>query len=421
LAMSDRPIGCGIDFGTSNSLISIAWPDRVHVVEVGSRRVLEALPSVIYLNADGNRAAGDVAIEQYLVSAGINSRLLVGIKSDLSDQRFEKTSSWGMSWTMPDLVEVILRAVKGAADSVAGESIERVVLGHPVAFVGTEGPNYERLQTLAMNRLMQAARQAGFVEIETYEEPAAAVQQEDLPTGIVVSLDFGGGTFDVAVVDYGLDEPEVIALRGAAVGGERFDQQLFNAKIATELGLHEEFVDLEGKVRRLPARVSGNSRGLLDLQGLLGDPNLPEIIKRFKGYRNGAKLDRFERLLFGGFAFQFYEAIEEAKIRLSTMSETSIAFHRPGLDIDIPITRNEFNALIEQDIALIEREIRLALSDADIEPSSVERVVQTGGSSAIPLFAEMVRSVFTHSDLQQRPAFTTVVQGLGLFAQELWR
>ena len=59
---------------------------------------------------------------------------------------------------------------------------------------------------------------------------------------------------------------------------------------------------------------------------------------------NGERLEKFERLLYVGFAYHFYEAIEESKIRLSSESETPISFHRPGLDIDIPITRAEFDA-----------------------------------------------------------------------------
>ncbi len=130
--MNNKPIAYGIDFGTSNSLISIAWPDRVEVLDVGGRRVPENLPSVIYLNADGNRDAGDRAIEQFLVSAGVNSRLLVGIKGDLSDPMFHTTRSWGLSWTPVDLVAVVMRALKNIADAYTGTTVERVVLGHPV-------------------------------------------------------------------------------------------------------------------------------------------------------------------------------------------------------------------------------------------------------------------------------------------------
>jgi hypothetical chaperone protein len=382
--------------------------------------VPENLPSVIYLNADGNRAAGDQAAEQYLVSAGVNSRLLVGIKNDLSDPALNQTSSWGRTWTLSDLVEVILRALKRAADAWTGSSVDRVVLGHPVAFVGTEGDDYEERQELAVQRLMVAARQAGFSKIETLEEPAAALQEEDIPSGLVVSLDFGAGTFDVAVVDYREDDAEVIALQGAAVGGEQFDQLLFNAKIAAELGLHDLYEGPNGTSGRLPNRITANSRSMLDLRGLLSDPYVPEILKRFRGYRNGDRLERFERLLYGGFAYQFYEAIEEAKIQLSTVSETAIEFHRPGFDVVVPITRSEFEDLIAHHIGVVEQTILTALADAEVEPGSVSRVVRTGGSSSIPVFVEMVTSIFDPAVMEERPPFTTVVRGLGSYAQGVW-
>ena len=418
--MSDKPIAYGIDFGTSNSLISIAWPDRVEVVNVGGRRIAENLPSVIYLNADGNRAAGDPAIEQFLVSAGVNSRLLVGIKSDLSDPRFQATRSWGLSWTPIDSVAIVMRALKNTADEYTGTSVDRVMLGHPVVFVGSEGPEFEHRQNLAVHRVMEAARNVGFREIETLEEPSAAAQEEDIPSGLVVALDFGGGTFDVAVVNYAPDGAEVIGLAGASVGGERFDQLLFNSKVAPEIGLLDEYLSADGTRHRLPARVVANSRSMLDLRSLLLDPTLPPIIDRFRRYEGGERLERLEHLLYGGFAYNFYESVEEAQIRLSTDQITFIDFHRPGFDMHTRVERSEFEALIAPDIDLLEETIGTALADADVDAGDVVQVVRTGGSSAIPLFVDMVSAMFSQAVMEQRPPYTTVVQGLGHFAQEVW-
>ncbi len=418
--MSNAPLAYGIDFGTSNSLISVAWPDRVEVIDVGSRRVRENLPSVIYLNADGNRAAGDQAVEQYLVSAGVNSRLLVGVKNDLSDPNLLQTSSWDMEWTLSDLVEIILRGLKRAADAATGYSVDRVVLGCPVAFVGTEGPDHEEWQQLAVARLKKAAKQAGFVEIDVLEEPAAAVQEEDLLSGIVVSLDFGGGTFDVAVVEYEPDGADVIALAGADIGGEMFDQLLFIAKVAPELGLDQVYEGPDGIQRRLPARIAANSRSMLDLRGLLNEPRLREILQRFRTYRGGEKLERLERLLYGGFAYQFYESVEAAKILLSSEVDAVIEFHREGFDVTIPVTRSEFDGLIAAPLAQVMATITAALEDAGVEPQNVTRVIRTGGSSSIPAFVEQVSALFGASKMQKREPFTTVVRGLAVHAQGVW-
>lgn len=418
--MSQAPIAYGIDFGTSNSLVSVAWPDRIEVVDVGAKRIKENLPSVIYLNADGNRAAGDPAIEQYLITAGHQSRLLVGIKSDLSDPHLHRTSSWERTWTLPDLVAIVLRTLKQAADRYTGFSVSRVVLGHPVAFVGTEGPQFESRQRLAVERLLQAAQQVGFDGIDTLEEPSAAALDEDIPEGTVVALDFGGGTFDVAVVEYGADEAEVVGLAGAAVGGERFDQLLFNAKVAPELGLLDTYISPSGGRERLPARVLAHSRSMLDLRSLLLDPALPAILQRFSTYGGAERLDHLNALLYGGFAFQFYQEVEEAKIRLSEVTTTAIDFHGRGLDVHIPVDRSEFESLIAEDVALLEATIRTALSGADVHPGSVVKVVRTGGSSSVPLFVEMVKALFPNAEMTQRPPYTTVVHGLALHAQGVW-
>jgi hypothetical chaperone protein len=419
--MSKAPLAYGIDFGTSNSLVSVAWPDHVEVIDVGSKRVPENLPSVIYLNADRNRAAGDQAVEQYLVSAGISSRLLVGIKNDLSDPRLQQTSSWDMSWTLSDLVEIILRALKVAADSATGFNVDRVVLGCPVAFVGTEGPQHDERQNLAVSRLVAAAHQAGFVEVDVLEEPAAAVQEEELLSGVVVSLDFGGGTFDVAVVDYSDEGAEVTALAGVDIGGEMFDQMLFNSKVAPELGLDQVYIGPDGTKHRLPNRIAANSRSMLDLRGLLNDPTIRDILTRFRTYQNGQKLERLERLLYGGFAYQFYETIEAAKILLSSQTEAAIDFHREAFDLTIPVSRNEFDQLIGSSLDVVVDAIRSALVDADVTPNDVVRVVRTGGSSTIPAFVDRVTSIFGASKMQQREPFTTVVRGLGYYAQEEWK
>lgn len=419
--MNGAPLAYGIDFGTSNSQIALAWADRTEVVSVGGRRVAENLPSVIYLNRDGNQAAGDDAIEQYLVSAGVDSRLLVGIKSDLADPSFKSTQSWGYSWTPPELVAVVMLALKRAADRHTGHTCRRVVLGHPVAFVGTEGPDYDLRQETAMKRLIESARLAGFEEIDTLEEPSAAAQDEDPgPGGILVALDFGGGTFDVAVVDYGRDPAEVIGLQGAAIGGERFDQLLFNAKVAPELGLLEEYGAPDGSRHRLPARVMAGSRSMLDLRSLLLDYTLPEILRRFQTFTGGERLVLLEQLLYGGFAYSFFEAVEDAKIRLSVDEQTTIQFRGGGFDMSVPVTRIEFESLIENDIALIEATIQNALADAGVTAASATRVIRTGGSSSIPLFVDMVMAMFGSERMVQRPPFTAVVQGLASYSQMVW-
>jgi hypothetical chaperone protein len=198
--MSSRPNGTpiayGIDFGTTNSSIAVAYHDRVDVVPVERGPVAEVLPSIIYLNRDRNRAAGQEAVEQFLVTGStktqcgacehvhffagkresdcrqykpggncLNARLIAGIKSDLSETDLAATHSWASDFALPELVAVVLRRLKREADRHSGSDVRRLVLGHPVVFVGAEGPEFEERQGTALDRIQEAARLAGFQEV----------------------------------------------------------------------------------------------------------------------------------------------------------------------------------------------------------------------------------------------------------------
>ena len=110
-----------------------------------------------------------------------------GLKEHLSDTDLQQTHSWARDFTIPELVAVILRRLKRAADRHVGVDVRRVVLGHPVNFPGTEGTNYRVRQGFALDRLEDAAQLAGFEEVSTFPEPAAALVDEQLENGIVLA------------------------------------------------------------------------------------------------------------------------------------------------------------------------------------------------------------------------------------------
>src|SRR5260370_42702562 len=126
------PVGYGIDFGTSNSAISVAYPDHVEVVALGRSRSAMTLPSFVYLHRGGRRAAGDEAVKTFLKSGhektdcwncplapygwdtdcrqyrkggGCNdARLLSGVKHELAKLGFAGTNSWATDFSVGSLV-----------------------------------------------------------------------------------------------------------------------------------------------------------------------------------------------------------------------------------------------------------------------------------------------------------------------------
>jgi hypothetical chaperone protein len=448
---NDDPVAYGIDFGTTNSSIAAAYRDRIEIIPVELGDMPQILPSIVYLHRDGNRAAGQEAVEQFLITGSqktpcgrcdlvytVNrkresdchqfrpgggchdARLISGIKSDLSETDFVSTHSWATDFTLTNLVGVIMRRLKATADRAAGTNVQRVVLGHPVVFVGAEGPYYRERQALAEERIRDAAVDAGFTEVVLLDEPAAAVINEDLREGIALAADFGGGTFDVAIIKFAPDGGDVIALAGVDVGGEQFDRLLFQAKVAPALHLDDTYEVRPGEFRELPNQFRKRMSTLSGLKNLLSDPNTASILGAFRGAKEGSKLKAVENILYGGQAYHFYRAIEQAKIALSVIPETVIDFHRPGIDISIPVTRAEFEEVIAKPMQAVRAEIIRALEDAGIGPESVNLVLRTGGSSSIPAFVRILEDIFDPAVIQERPVYTTVVHGLATYALGQW-
>jgi hypothetical chaperone protein len=426
-----EPIAYGVDFGTTNSAVSIAFPDRVEVLSLESQAPETQLPSIVYLHRDNVEAAGSEAVRAYLANGssktrcsgcslvdhqlrlsdcrqyraggGCNdARIMSGLKEHLSDSGLLGTHSWARDFVLPDLVAVILRRLKRAADRYVGADVRRVVLGHPVNFPGTEGANYRALQGAAINQLEKAAQAAGFDESSLFPEPAAALVDEQLERGTVMALDFGGGTFDAALVRFNPAGGTVVALQGASIGGELFNAALFDAKLAPSVGLDDA---------RVPAYIRQHLRTMSGARYLMSDPNFWGTIR---------EVSLIQEIFAGGHVFNFYRAIEDAKIRLSTESSTRIQFQRPGIDMDIGVTRAELEVLLRPHIDVVGGVIDQTLEQAGESAGSIDLVIRTGGTSNIPLFVDMITDKFGPERVQARHSFDSVAHGLGSQAQLLW-
>lgn len=425
------PIGYGIDFGTSNSAISVAYPDRVEMLALGPSRSAMTLPSFVYLHRGGRRAAGDEAVRTFLKSGhektdcwncalapygwdtdcrqyrkggGCNdARLLSGVKHDLAKVGFAGTNSWATDFTVGSLVAVVLRRLKNEAEAAVAEGARRLVLGHPVVFAGADPSNRAASDAEAFSRLAQAAVEAGFEEVAFLPEPTAAVIGEPTHHGVEIAVDFGGGTFDVAVMDSRDGESRIAGLSGVAVGGEVLDGVLFETSVGPALGLEV-----------LPSWLFNELRTASSVRLLMADPGIPAILARI----GGKEAELAHDLLYEGYAYDFYKAIEAAKIALSSSEVTELRFS--PLALQVTLRRSAFESMIRPELDLVRAAIGRALDEARIQATEVERVLVTGGSAYIPAFRGDLARIFGEDRLEQRDAFTAVVHGLGVRAQQLW-
>ena len=431
VASTPIPLGYGIDFGTSNSAISVAYADRVDVLALGAAHSSLTLPSFVYLHRSGGRAAGDEGVKTFLKSGhaktdcwkcplapygwdtdcrqyrkggGCNdARLLSGVKHELAKLGFAGTNSWATDFSVAALVSVVLNRLKTEADESVGRATHRVVLGHPVVFAGADPHNRAASDAEAFKRLEGAAAAAGFTEVAFLPEPTAAVIGEKTHRGVEIAVDFGGGTFDAAVMDSRAGAPRITGMAGVAVGGEILDGVLFETSVGPALGLE-----------RLPSWLFNELRTASSVRLLMADPGIPGILARI----GGREAELVHALLYEGHAYDFYKAIESAKIALSDAELVELTY--PPLDLKVALRRLSFESMIRPELDLVRQAVSTALKEARTDPKEVDRVLLTGGSAYIPAFRADLAETFGLERLEQRDAFTAVVHGLGVRAQQLW-
>ena len=429
-AVSGAVVGCGIDYGSSNSAVALAFSDRVEVVADARDDAL--LPSTVYLHRAGRRAAGIRASELFfstghqrticarcsLAEFGVSdcrqfrragscndARLLWSVKRDLANLGFAGTNSWARDFPVTDLVAVTLAALKRRAERLAGAGLDRVVIGHPVVFAGAAGDPGSTANATARARLAEAARLAGFAQVELCPEAEAAGLDGEHVDGTTLLADFGAGTYDVAVLDRRAGSVAVRALDGVDVGGSRFDEVLFETVVAPQLGLHA-----------LPSWLFHELRSLSGVMLLMADPDLPGLLDRL----GGPAARTAAAILYGGHAYRFYRAIEAAKIELSSRDAASLEVDAPGLSLRAHVTRRHFETSVRPELDELEAVTRRVLAAAGLEPGDVDVIAVTGGSSLVPAFRGLLRGVFPAAEMRHQAAFTSVVRGLGARARELW-
>ncbi len=215
--MSD--LFCGIDFGTSNSTVSLADRDKSWLIALEGDEV--TLPSAVFWEADGAPPQfGRAAIAAYV--SGEDGRLMRGLKSTLGSSLIdERTAVGGRSVSFVDVLSRFFGQMRRKLDA-ATDGVTRVVLGRPVHFVDDDASADAKAQAV----LEQIAGSHGFTDVLFQYEPiAAALQYEQSVQAdeLVLIVDIGGGTSDFSVYQSGPDGPRILASHGIRLGGTDFD------------------------------------------------------------------------------------------------------------------------------------------------------------------------------------------------------
>ena len=413
----------GLDFGTSNSALSASVNGQVSMIDIDRFNETGAtLKSVIYYDDEERQFfAGQEAVNQYIENDAFG-RYIQSIKTFLPDASFEKTEVGNKTYTLEQLIGMILRTIRERGEKAVGKPADSLVLGRPVVF--SEDPECE---ALANRRLLKAAELAGFTDVHFQLEPIAAAlaYENTLKKGeekTVLVGDFGGGTSDFTIIKARGGQngekrdrrEDVLGLGGVYIGGDTFDSAIMWQKVAPYFGkevrvkaLYDDFT--------LP--VSSLILGRLKQWHQIPQLRHPKIEGILKDIRHRADkpelIENLQNLIEDNYGYLLFRAIEQTKCQLSSEETALIRFKEGSLAISEPLSQTEFNGIIDADVAKIEGCVDEVMAQAGLTPDEVDTVFLTGGSSHILKIRDLFITRFGREKIDSQNAFTSVAYGLG--------
>ena len=421
----------GIDFGTTHSVaavlknkngVTLVPLDEFNTNSHLLRSVLFFAPAEYRRTAnmrelEKNIYGGQMAIDAYIESIREESgygRLMQSLKTWLPDKSFSGTQAYRMIFGIDDLVSIILKRIKEKIEEHTGEKLTGVIIGRPVVF--SEDPIED---SLAEERLKCAAMKAGISEVTfMYEAVAALLGIEDtLPdkNTVVLLADIGGGTSDFTVAESESSERKmrILSVTGIRIAGDTFTSCIMSGILAKHFADELEYED-DGKKFLVPRWITEKLKERHQIH-LLREKETLDFIEKIKYYTKKSDLTPIHNLIFlirKNYGFMVFEAIDRAKKDLSLKTKTKIELVETGLSISEPITRDQFEGLIERDVEKIMECCRTALRKARVSTEEVDRVFLTGGSSGIPYIQKKLEEEFGKEKIKKIDPFTSVAIGL---------
>ncbi|MCZ6658976.1 MAG: Hsp70 family protein [Gammaproteobacteria bacterium] len=452
-------IGVGIDFGTTNSAAAVFDGQQVTLVRLDDGQAI--MPSATYIDRELQTEVGQRAIDCYIadntgrtvemiaeviaetsqlvdhsgsenplpvegvttkiygqavIDSGLRGRLFRGTKRLLGDSRVRRLMVFDHPFRLVALITPLLLHIRQAL-SCEIQEVCYAHLGHPVNF---EGRDYYRNKT-ALTRLGEAYKHAGVTDQDFYPEPiAAAVSFLHANQGVagqhLLTVDFGGGTLDFCVLRRKGQRFDVVTTHGVALGGDHIDQLLFRKLLFPLLGKGETW-KRRGMDREIETRFPFE-----DYEDLLLNWAVTYTLNqnRFttavmdcieQGGKGAHKFRRLRELIKQNFSYLVFQEIKDFKAKLSTAEEAALDI--PEIDVDVRLTRGEFEVLIGDLLIAFEAALDETLERAGLKAEDIQIVLRTGGSSLIPAVRNILDARFPERVVEHDP-FTSVAAGLAI-------
>jgi molecular chaperone DnaK len=345
----------GIDLGTTNSVVAVMEGGQPTVI--ANQEGTRTTPSVVAFTKSGERLVGQVAKRQAITNPEntifsikrfmgrrfeeVNEEMKMVpykvVKGDNGDARVDIA---GKKQSPPEISAMILGKLKEAAEAYLGEKVTQAVITVPAYFNDAQRQSTK-----------DAGKVAGLEVLRIINEPTAAALAYGLDkkkSETIAVYDFGGGTFDVSILEVGDGVVEVKSTNGDThLGGDNIDQRIIDWVVA-------EFKKEQG----------------IDIS------------------KDQMALQRLK------------EGSEKAKMELSTLMETEINLPFITADatgpkhLQMKLTRMRFEQMVDDILQKTMEPCKKAMADANVTPQNIDEVVMVGGSTRIPKIQAMVKNLF---------------------------
>jgi hypothetical chaperone protein len=417
-------IYAGVDFGTTNSAMATADQNGNSSL-IPMNEIDHTLRSILFFDSEEINAkrkprsyVGEEAIKVALDPI-FEGRLVQSIKSYLANSGFAGTSIFGSRFALSDMISLIIEELRTRAEA------QVIVAGRPAEFVGTSEKGAE---DLALTRLRDAYRFAGFGEVEFEFEPVAAayayasrLDHDEL----VLIADFGGGTSDFCLLNVGpsireksAQQDAIIAVDGVGIAGDAFDARIVEHCISPNLGRGTNYTAPSGKQLPMPNWVYDQLKAWHKLS-FINTPRTHNILDEvIAGSANPNPLQALQKLISHNLGFQLYQSVEKAKHDLSKSAQTDLIYDVGPMRLQETIHRETFESWIEPELSKIAECADQTLAKSNHTFEQVDRVFMTGGSSFIPSVRKIFADRFGTEKLQGGQELTSVANGLALVAYD---
>lgn len=416
----------GIDFGTTNTVLSLAeadGPARL-VTFPAAEGELFAFRSCLSFHAPPERpqdrqiAAGPWAIEAY-VEDPAETRFIQSFKSFAAQESFTETQILGRRYRFEDLLSTFLLKVREYAGAPLGELPERVIVGRPVRFVGAS-PN----EALALARYETAFHRMGVKEVLYAYEPVGAAfffaRELDHDATVLVG-DFGGGTSDFSIIRFereaGLVRATPLGRAGVGVAGDAFDYRIIDNLVSPELGKGGDYRSF-GKTLPIPYKYYAAFARWDQLALLRASRDMREIRALEREAVEPERITRLIEMLDENYGYQLYRSVSRLKETLSSAPAAEFRFEAGSIAIVRDVARADFEGWIAPELSQIETAVDAALADAGLPAEAIDRVFLTGGSSLVPAVRAIFHRRFDPSRIETGAELESIATGLALMARE---